>query len=274
MRNLSLFGSVLLLFFLYSFNCLADEGKKPDYAGKSYIEPVTGIEMVYVPGGCFEMGCGDWMDECREDEKPAHKVCLDGFYIGKYEVTQGQWQKIMDGNPSDYKAGDNHPVEMVSWPDVEEFIRKLNVEGTGKMHFRLPTEAEWEYAARSGGEKEKYSGGNTNESGLWHDFVPGKKTFYPEGRQTWPVGTAKPNGLGLYDMSGNVAEWVEDWYAKDYYSRSPQKNPQGPDSSKRKVYRGGTYMNRTNDKRTTNRNSAKPGWLCLDLGFRLVAEQI
>jgi len=271
MRNLSLFGSVLLLFFLYSFNCLADEGKKPDYAGKSYIEPVTGIELVYVLGGCYEMGCGNWMDECQEDEKPAHKVCLDGFYIGKYEVTQGQWQKIMDGNPSDYKAGDNHPVEMVSWSDVQEFIKKLNA-ASKEMLFRLPTEAEWEYAARSGGKMEKYSGGNTNESGLWHDFVPGKKTFYPEGRQTWPVGTAKPNGLGLYDMSGNVAEWVEDWYAEDYYSRSPQKNPQGPDSSKRRVYRGGTYMNRTNDKRTTNRNSPKPDWLCLDLGFRLVAE--
>jgi len=271
MRNLSQFGSVLLLFFLFSFNCLAGEGNKPVVAMKSYTEPVTGIELVYVLGGCYEMGCGNWMDECQEDEKPAHKVCVDSFYIGRYEVTQGQWEKIMGENPSDYKAGANHPVEMVSWTDVQEFINKLNALN-GEMVFRLPTEAEWEYAARSGGMEEKYSGGNTIEGGLWHDFVPGKKGGYPEGRQTWPVGTAKPNGLGLYDMSGNVAEWVEDWYGEDYYSRSPQKNPQGPDSSKRRVYRGGTYMNRTNDKRTTNRNSPKPDWLCLDLGFRLVAE--
>jgi len=271
MRKLHIFANALLLFFLFSVACLAGEEKKADEAEESYLEPLTGMELVYVPSGCYEMGCGNWMDECKEDEKPAHKVCLNAFYIGRYEVTQGQWQKIMGGNPSEYKAGESHPVEMVSWPDVQAFVKKLNA-ASKEMHFRLPTEAEWEYAARSGGKEEKYSGGNTNEGGLWHAFVMGEKGYYPEGRQTWPVGTAKPNGLGLYDMSGNVAEWVEDWYAKDYYGVSPLENPHGPDSAKRKVYRGGTYSNRINDKRTTNRNSAKPDWKCLDLGFRLVAD--
>jgi len=274
MRNIHIFASALLLFFLFTISCHAGEERKADEAEKSYFEPLIGMELVYVPSGCYEMGCGDWMDECKEDEKPAHKVCLDGFYIGRYEVTQGQWQKIMGENPSDYKAGENHPVEMVSWPDVQEFVEKLNAASKSNMHFRLPTEAEWEYAARSGGKEEKYSGGNNSEGGLWHAFVMGEKGYYPEGRQTWPVGTAKPNGLGLYDMSGNVAEWVEDWYSKDYYGESSLENPHGPDSAKRKVYRGGTYSNRINDKRTTNRNSAKPDWYCLDLGFRLVADRI
>ena len=265
-------GIMLLLFPLLAIDCIAAEDAKPREALEPYIEPLTGIELLYIPGGCYEMGCGDWMDECEEDEKPPHEVCLDGFYIGRYEVTQGQWQKIMGGNPSDYKGGENHPVEMVSWPDVQEFIKRLNAAGKSKMHFRLPTEAEWEYAARSGGKEEKYSGGNNNKDGLWHDFVAGKESYYPEGKQTWPVGTANPNGLGLYDMSGNVTEWVQDWYEKEYYSVSPQENPQGPDSAKRKAYRGGTYSSRIKDKRTTNRFSAKLDWKSLDFGFRLVAE--
>ena len=162
MRNLFIIGIALLLFFLFSSNCLAEKEKNQDHDGKTYIEPVTGIELVYVPGGCYEMGCGDWMDECSEHEKPAHNVCVDSFYIGKYEVTQGQWQIIMGENPSDYKGGKNNPVEMISWSGVQAFIKKLNA-ANKEMHFRLPTEAEWEYAARSGGKKEKYSGGNNNE---------------------------------------------------------------------------------------------------------------
>jgi formylglycine-generating enzyme required for sulfatase activity len=270
MRKLSIVCAALLLFLLFALDCLATEEKKPEDAVKSYTDLITGIELLYIPGGCYEMGCGDWMDECREHENPAHTVCVDGFYIGKYEVTQGQWQKIMGENPSDYKGGENNPVEMISWSDAQEFIKKLNI-ANNEMFFRLPTEAEWEYAARSRGKEQKYSGGNSNQGGLWHNFVPGKESKYPEGRQTMPVGTANPNDLGLYDMSGNVAEWVEDWYAKDYYSRSPQQNPQNTDSAKEKVYRGGTYIDRTNDKRTTNRIAAKPDWVCYDLGFRVVA---
>ncbi|MEN6422232.1 MAG: formylglycine-generating enzyme family protein [Smithella sp.] len=201
-------------------------------SGDAFKDPTTGMEMIFVKGGCFQMG--DTVGGGEADEKPVHQVCLSNFYMGKYEVTQGQWQQIMGNNPSHFSScGDNCPVEKVSWNDVQDFIRRLNSQ-TGK-NYRLPTEAEWEYAARSGGKSEQYSGGADVDSVAWYDGNSGRKTH--------PVGQKKPNGLGLHDMSGNVWEWCQDWYSDKYYSQSNRDNPSGPSSGSNRVLRGGSWFN-------------------------------
>ena len=175
---------------------------------------------------------GDTFGDGGSDEKPIHEVCVDDFYLGEHEVTQGEWKEVMGNNPSEFKnCGDDCPVETVSWNDVQHYIRKLNNK-TG-LNYRLPTEAEWEYAARSGGREERYAGtSKKSELGdyAWYWGNSGKKTH--------PVKTKQPNFLGLYDMSGNVYEWVSDWYGKDYYRNSPKDNPKGPGSGKYRVLRG------------------------------------
>lgn len=210
----------------------------------NFIDPSTNIEFVYVKGGCYEMG--DVFGDGRQDQRPAHGVCIDSFHIGKYEVTQGQWQKIMGNNPSASQKGDNYPVEQVSWNDVQEFIVKLNKLSNEK--YRLPTEAEWEYAARSCGQKGKYAG--TNDDGEIGDYA----WFSGNTEEMQPVGLKKPNHIGLHDMSGNVWEWVQDWYSADYYKISPKNNPTGPTTGKWRVLRGGldAYMVAEN-VRVTNR---------------------
>ena len=134
--------------------------------GKSYTDPTTGMEFVFVKGGCYQMG--DTFGDGYSDEKPVHEVCVDDFYIGKYEVTQAQWEKVMGNNPSYFKNCDNCPVEQVSWNDIQEFINRLNSKAGGNK-YRLPTEAEWEYAARSGEKREKYSGGDDCDSVGWYE---------------------------------------------------------------------------------------------------------
>ena len=168
------------------------------HADQNFIEPVTGMEMIWVPGGEFAMG--GWDDEARDNAKPIHQVELDGFWLGKFPVTQGQYQRIVGSNPSRFKNGDNFPVERVSWDDAQEYI--LGLKRQSGLSFRLPTEAEWEYAARSGGRKEKYAGGNSVDAVAWYDNNSGKTTHR--------VGTKDPNGWGIYDMSGNVAEFCLD----------------------------------------------------------------
>ena len=188
---------------------------------------------------------------------------VSDFWVGKYTVTQGQWQKVMGNNPSSFKSGDNYPVEQVSWNDIQEFIQELN-QKTGKR-YRLPTEAEWEYAARSGGDEEKWAG-TSDESELeeyaWYDKN--------SGRQTHPVGQKKPNALGLYDMSGNVWEWCEDWYDEKYYRNSPKNDPRGPSSGQYKVLRGGSWSTITGGIRTSFRNWNVRTHRHFSYGFRLV----
>ncbi|MGN1172699.1 MAG: formylglycine-generating enzyme family protein [Muribaculaceae bacterium] len=221
---------------------------------------VNGVvfEMVYVPGGTFTMGAtAEQGDDAYDREKPAHSVTLSGYYIGKYEVTQAQWKSIMGKNPSWFK-GDNLPVEWVSWNDCQEFIRKLN-QLTGKK-FSLPTEAQWEYAARggkSGGTK--YSGSNNIGNVAWYYGNSGSKTH--------PVGEKSPNDLGLYDMSGNVSEWCQDW-AGDYSSYS-QTNPTGHGSGSGRVFRGGSLGSYARACRVSNRSSSAPDRRFLNFGFRL-----
>ena len=222
-------------------------------------KPLTDLEMVGVAGGCFEMGCGDWDGECSDDEKPVHRVCLDGFEIGRTEVTQDQWKQIMGYDPSSFKNEGNNPVERVSWDDVQEFIRRLN-QMAGKR-FRLPTEAEWEFAARSGGKPEKYAGGDNLDKLGWYGGNSKNATH--------PVGQKLANGLGIYDMSGNVWEWCQDWYAGDYYKNSPEKNPQGPETGTLRVVRGGSWGDVAFYCRSAYRFSYTPAGRIFYLGFRL-----
>ncbi len=243
----------------------ADEGAvlgtRPRTEGAAYRDSITGMEFVLVKGGCYQMGHVMGDNEFPE-EKPVHEVCVDDFYMGKYPVTQGQWKAIMGSNPSYFNdCGDNCPVEQVSWNDAQEFIRKLNSRSGGDK-YRLPTEAEWKYAARSGGKSEKYAGGNDVDSVAWYASNSGRK-------ETHPVGTKAANALGLYDMNGNVYQWVQDRDDGSYYNNSPRYNPDGPVSSGGRVVRGGSWGHGPGYSRTSpsfylpvNRNYL--------IGFRLL----
>ncbi len=217
------------------------------------------IEMVKVEGGTFMMGATSEMKNPNSNEKPVHQVTLtNDYYMGKYEVTQALWQAVMGSNPSEYK-GDNLPVETVSWNDCQKFISKLN-SLTGRM-FRLPTEAEWEYAARGGKESRgyQYSGSSNISDVAWYDENSGSKTH--------PVGTKQANELGIYDMTGNVWEWCSDWYSS--YSSSSQTNPTGSDSGSARVSRGGGWFNDASYCRLSVRFYYTPDFRLDILGLRL-----
>ncbi|GAX62536.1 hypothetical protein SCALIN_C34_0087 [Candidatus Scalindua japonica] len=218
--------------------------------------------MVFVKGGCFKMG--DIFGEGDRHEKPVHEVCVDNFYIGKYEVTQREWVEIMGKNPSNSQYRDDCPVENVSWKDIRKYLVKLKKK-TGKK-YRLPTEAEWEYAARSGGKKELWAGtSNTVNLRAYAWFRDNSH------KQTHPVGMKRPNELGIYDMSGNVQEWVYDAYDANYYQTSPDDNPKGVPYEPNivRVYRGGSSLSDPWMLRTTNRARNKPYVKGPMLGFRL-----
>ena len=221
------------------------------------------IDMVRVEAGTFTMGATPEMENPWDGEKPTHQVTLtNDYYIGKYEVTQALWKAVMGNNPSNFK-GDNLPVEMVSWDECQEFISKLN-SITGKT-FRLPTEAEWEYAAR-GGKKSRgyqYSGSNNLADVAWYEDNSGSKTH--------AVGSKQANELGIYDMSGNVWEWCQDW--KGSYSSSSQVNPTGANSGSNRVYRGGGWSGNARYCRSSCRFSVTPGFRIFILGLRLVLSE-
>jgi formylglycine-generating enzyme required for sulfatase activity len=216
-------------------------------------DPFAG-QMKYISSGTFQMGSNE-----DDDEKPIHSVTLSSFNISKYEVTQKQWRDIMGSNPSEFKGCDNCPVEQVSWNDVQGFIKKLNTQ-TGK-NYRLPTEAEWEYAAR-GGQSYKYAGSDNIDNVAWYDDNSGNKTH--------PVGQKSANGYGLYDMTGNVREWCNDWYGSDYYSSSPSSNPKGASIGAYRVLRGGSWYSYSENCRTAYRYSRTPTNRNRNNGFRLV----
>ena len=224
-------------------------------------DPLKSIEMVLVKGGCYKMG--DTFGIGAQDEKPIHEVCVKDFYIGKYPVTQMQWTGTMGTNPSrEPNCGMTCPVENVSWNEVQEFIKKLS-QRTRKP-YRLPTEAEWEYAARSGGKEEKWAGTSSEK-----DLADYAWYYNNGGFQTHPVGMKKPNGLGLYDMTGNVWEWMSDWYDEAYYAASPRVQPQGAATGRTRALRGGYWGDLPSFVRVARRIDLVPTARGGGYGFRV-----
>ena len=216
--------------------------------------------MVKVEGSTFTMGATpEQGNDAYEYERPAHQVTLSDYYIGRYEVTQKEWQAVMGDNPSKF-YGDNLPVENVSWNDCQDFINKLN-QLTG-LKFRLPTEAEGEFAARGGKQSKgyKYSGSDNAKNIAWYEKNSGSKPHQ--------VGTKEPNELGIYDMSGNVGEWCGDWYGR--YSSSAQTNPTGPSSGSYRVRRGGSWLYAAGRCRVSRRDNYSPSLRYSNYGFRVV----
>lgn len=262
-----------------------------------FIDPATGMEFVHVTGGCFQMG--DTFGEGNPDEKPVHEVCIDDFYIGKYEVTQGEYKQIIGKNPSLFKQGDRYPVERVSWYDTQDFIEKLN--SRSSQNYRLPTEAEWEYAAREGGKKVRFGTGSDtigSDEANFNALAEYKVSFSRSGtylEETVEVGSYPPNRLGIHDMSGNLWEWCQDWYDEDYYKSSPRNNPKGPPLGNFRMLREGSWTSsfedvvneQTDDRgfrvirggswayqpwllRATNRNYYIAYYRGYNIGFRIV----
>jgi formylglycine-generating enzyme required for sulfatase activity len=237
------------------------ERKTGEFFRDSYLR----MEFIFIKGGMFEMG--DVFGDGNKNERPVHQVHVDDFWIGKFLVTQEQWKRIIGDLPFVHNDGNNYPVQGITWSSVQDFVNKLN-EKTG-MKYRLPTEAEWEYAARSGGKKEKWAGTDLESEIDEYAWYCPWYTLNSKAK-TQPVGRKKPNSAGLYDMSGNLWEWVQDSYDKHYYGHSPQDNPQYSGDADSKVIRGGSSRSPTKDLRTTRRNSWNYSLAKIDVGFRLV----
>ncbi|MCX4292288.1 MAG: SUMF1/EgtB/PvdO family nonheme iron enzyme [Odoribacter sp.] len=234
------------------------------YQGGDFTETIKGVsfDMLYVEGGTFMMGATEEQgDDAYDSEKPVHSVTLSDYYIGKFEVTQGLWKAIMDNNnPSNFQNGDDYPMYYVNWEEAQEFCKKLS-QLTGKTYV-LPTEAQWEYAARGGVKSRgyKYSGSNTIGNVAWYGDNSSSSTH--------PVATKQPNELGLYDMSGNVWEWCSDWYG--YYSSESQSNPTGPSTGSYRVVRGGSWHDFARRCRVSHRNGINRSLRGSNYGFRVV----
>jgi len=237
----------------------AVSGAKPEHYtntgwAKEVIHEKTGIEMVFIPAGQFQMGS----NAGESEEKPVHTVRITRpFYMGKYEVTQGEWRKVMGSNPSYFK-GDRNPVERVTWNDCQSFLRK-----TGNS-LRLPTEAQWEYACRAGTTTAYSYGSDSGDLGryAWHGSNSGSKTH--------PVGEKLPNGWGVYDMHGNVWEWCADWYDGSYYGKSAKEDPKGPTFGGSRVLRGGSWGFIPLNCRSAFRFRYTPDYAYHRLGFRVI----
>ncbi len=215
------------------------------------------MEFIQIPPAQFMMGSNDF-----DTAQPIHNVTItQPFYLGKYEVTQGEWEAVMENNPSRFTGDPNRPVETVSWDDAQEFIQKLNEQERGTS-YRLPTEAEWEYACRAGTTTAYSFGDNPSQLGeyAWYRDNSGNKTH--------PVGQRKPNAWGLYDMHGNVWEWVQDWYGP--YSQEAVIDPQGPNNGEVRVLRGGSFLFGRGNVRCASRNGYLPGGRYDGIGFRVV----
>jgi formylglycine-generating enzyme required for sulfatase activity len=221
------------------------------------------MEFVKIPRGSFMMGCSPGDAECYTEEKPAHRVVITrAFELGKYLVTQAQYEAVTAANRS-YSEGRCLPVAGVSWDDAQKFCLALNGKRDG-YHYRLPTEAEWEYAARAGDSSCRY--GPLVEVAWFHDN---------SGGTAHPVGEKKPNGFALYDTLGNLWEWVQDWYGVDYYSHSPESDPKGPGSGEFRVSRGGSWRGIARGlTRVSSRYSLKPSVRSIVVGFRCARDVV
>jgi formylglycine-generating enzyme required for sulfatase activity len=224
-------------------------------------DKTANMEFVRIPAGDVQLGCSPGDTECYGDEKPAHPVRITkAFEMGRYEVTQAQWEAAMGTNPSRFKRADR-PVERVSWDDAQEFLKRLNARQDG-YRYRLPTEAEWEYAARAGS-SEKNTG--PLDAVAWYGGN--------SGGQTHPVGQKQANRWGLYDMQGNVWEWCQDRFDENYYQSSPGQDPQGPSSGPSRILRGGSWKHDAVIVRLSHRSAVRPDSRSGLFGLRCVRER-
>jgi formylglycine-generating enzyme required for sulfatase activity len=222
------------------------------------------MELVLIPAGSFLMGSPDLDTGAGSDEKPQHEVRITRpFYLGKYEVTQEQWQAVVGTNPSRFQ-GPKNPVENVSWNDCQAFVKNLNDRhGGGGIVFGLPTEAQWEYACRAGSTARWCFGDSDSNLAEYAWYGSNSNSM------THPVGQKKPNAWGLHDMHGNVSEWCVDWYGSKSYAVSPADDPSGPDSGTSRVLRGGCWFNWPSDVRSAVRGRGVPGGRVNGVGFRV-----
>ncbi len=266
----TLFFCLMAMFAFAMTSCSDDDDDNNNNSSYQAVEVADGIQftingvqfkMVEVEGGSFMMG--EESTEAWADEAPVHQVSLDDYYIGQTEVTQELWEAVMGSNPSQNESA-KYPVESVSWVYCQTFIARLN-KLTGKK-FRLPTEAEWEFAARGGisSKNYKYSGSDQVADVAWYD--DNSKGHIHE------VGKKAPNELNLYDMSGNVAEWCADWYDEEYYVTSPQNNPEGPSSGDFRVVRGGSWTNQSTFSRVACRLNGSIDEISDITGLRLALD--
>jgi len=243
------------------------------------------MKLVLIPAGTFTMGSPATEPDRSPDEGPQHEVTISKpFYMGIYSVTQEQYEQVMSSNPSHHK-GANDPVGTVSWDDATEFCKKLS-QKTGKK-VRLPTEAQWEYACRAGtntayntgaklspGQADCNFSASSATRGTWEKLTGWVRSFFPAPKQTQdgprPVGSFRPNGLGLYDMHGNISQLCADWYGDDYYANSPTTDPTGPESGKCRVLRGGNWIFNSLICRSSNRDRVDPAFRVINYGFRVV----
>jgi formylglycine-generating enzyme required for sulfatase activity len=221
-----------------------------------------GMEFVLIPAGTFMMGSPDSDTEAHDNEKPAHRVTISHpFYLGKYPVTQEQWERVMGAHPSQFTGDHNRPVDVVSWEETQECIGRLNT-CEGGVGYRLPTEAEWEYACRAGAQTAYSFGDDPSQLDAYGWYANNS------GFMSHPVGQREPNAWGLYDMHGNVWEWVQDSYRA--YTPEPVTNPQGSASGSYRVFRGGSWGNGAGHCRSAYRGDVAPGYRNGALGFRLL----
>ena len=257
--NVTIADVTTLIDYLLNNQWPGEGNPDPDPEVVTYVLNGIEIKMVKVEGGTFTMGASGIDTEAEDYEYPAHTVTLSDYYICTTEVTQQLWRAVMGNNPSHFTGDLLCPVERVKWTDCQTFINKLN-QMTGQ-NFRLPTEAEWEFAARGGNKSlgYKYAGGNDINEVAWYYSNAGYKTH--------PVAQKLPNELGLYDMSGNVREWCNDWFKS--YSAENQINPQGPSSGNSRVHRGGSYKDPETGCRVAKRTFDTPSTLFEYIGLRL-----
>lgn len=231
-------------------------------AAAKFVE--LGVQLVRIPGGRFPMGSPEGSGE--DEERPVHQVGIRDFYLGATEVTQAQWQAIMGANPAAFAGCDACPVESVSWVDAQAFLKALGAK-TG-VAARLPTEAEWEYAAGGGATRTVWAG--SSDEGQLGDFAWFSGNAE---KKTHPAGTKKPNALGLFDMSGNVWEWCQDWHDLKYYASSPAENPAGPARGNARILRGGSFVNSDQGVRVAIRHRVNPEMKSINLnGFRIAVD--
>jgi formylglycine-generating enzyme required for sulfatase activity len=269
MKTLFRISAILTLSWLASVSLTAQENRKKPVLKRITLPGGKAMEFVRIHPGSFLMGSGEAEFGRAADEGPLRKVRISrSFFLGRFEVTQAQWKAVMGYNPSVFRLqpnADQLPADMISWNDAMAFVTKINQMGIGR--FRLPTEAEWEYACRAGTTTAYYWGDNGSQPTL-SKYAWGYSRA--EGK-SHPVGTLLPNAWGLYDMTGNVWEWCRDWFQR--YDPSDTLDPRGPETGERKIYRGGSWYNEPEALRSANRHGHAPkGNGGLNAGFRLVME--